>query len=62
METAFEQYFSSLQGKTIAVLGLGVSNRPLVKLLLSHGCSVIGCDKTPREQLEPEVLELEALG
>ena len=62
METEFEQYFQSLHGKKIAVLGLGVSNRPLVRLLLEYGCHVLGCDKTPREQLDPEVLELEKLG
>ena len=59
---AFETYFSSLKGKRIAVLGLGVSNRPLVRLLLEYGCQVVGCDKTPREKLEGEVLELERLG
>ena len=62
METAFEQYFKSLAGKKIAVLGLGVSNRPLVRLLLSYGCDVIGCDRTPREKLDAEVLELENQG
>ena len=59
---AFESYFQSLKGKKIAVLGLGVSNRPLVRLLLEFGCQVTGCDKTPREELDEEVLELEKLG
>ena len=59
---AFEEYFASLRGKRIAVLGLGVSNRPLVRLLLEFGCDVVGCDRTPREKLENEVLELERLG
>jgi len=62
MQTAFDAYFTALRGKRIAVLGLGVSNRPLVRLLLEYGCSVIGCDKTPREKLDPEVLELEQQG
>ena len=62
MSTAFEKYFTALKGKNIAVLGLGVSNRPLVRLLLEYGCTVTGCDRTPREKLEQEVLELEALG
>ena len=62
METRFEAYFSSLRGKRIVVLGLGVSNRPLVRLLLQYGCSVVGCDKTPREKLDEEVLELERQG
>ncbi len=62
MATAFEQYFNSLRGKKIVVLGLGVSNRPLVRLLLRFGCDVTGCDKTPREKLEEEVLQLEKQG
>ena len=59
---AFETYFTSLKGKRIAVLGLGVSNRPLVRLLLEFGCDVLGCDRTPREKLDAEVLQLESLG
>ena len=59
---AFEAYFTSLKGKKIAVLGLGVSNRPLVRLLLEFGCAVTGCDRTEREKLDAEVLELEKAG
>ena len=62
MLSAFNHYFESLRGKRVAVLGLGVSNRPLVRLLLNFGCDVTGCDRTPREKLEDEVLELEAQG
>ena len=62
MSCVFEQYFESLKGKIMAVFGLGVSNRPLVRLLLEFGCDVTGCDKTPRESLEEEVLELERMG
>lgn len=62
MQSAFEAYFESLRGKRIAVLGLGVSNRPLVRLLLRFGCSVTGCDRTERENLDQEVLELEQAG
>ena len=62
MISAFEQYFNNLRGKRIAVMGLGVSNQPLVRLLLEFGCDVTGCDRTPRERLDKEVLELEAAG
>ena len=62
MISAFEAYFNALPGKKIAVLGLGVSNRPLVRLLLEFGCDVTGCDRTPREKLDQEVLDLEAAG
>ena len=58
----FEHYFEALRGKQVAVLGLGVSNRPLVRLLLEFGCQVTGCDKTPREKLDEEVLALEQAG
>ena len=48
--------------RKIAVLGLGVSNRPLVRMLLEAGCRVTGCDRTPREKLDQEVLDLETQG
>ena len=62
MKTQFDMYFDSLRGKRIVVLGLGVSNRPLVRLQLSYGCQVTGCDKTPREKLDKEILALEKQG
>ena len=62
MHTSFDTYFENLRGKTVAVLGLGVSNRPLVRLLLEYGCVVFGGDRTEREKLDAEVLELERMG
>ena len=62
MKTPFDTYFENLRGKSVAVLGLGVSNRPLVRLLLEYGCTVCGGDRTEREKLDAEVLELEKLG
>ena len=57
-----DAYFSRYAGKKILVLGLGVSNRPLVRLLLRFGLDVTACDKTPRAALDDEVLELERMG
>ena len=57
-----DQKLEQFRNKIIAVLGLGVSNRPLVRLLLEAGCTVTGCDRVPREKLDAEVLELEASG
>ena len=62
MVSALDQYFAAIADKKIAVLGLGVSNRPLVRMLLGAGCDVTGCDRTDREKLEEEVLELERMG
>lgn len=55
-----QQYLASLRGKTVAVLGLGVSNVPLVELLCRAGVRVIGCDR--REELGESGEKLRALG
>ena len=57
-----DEKLNQFKNKKVAVLGLGVSNRPLVRMLLEAGCTVTGCDRVPREKLEEEALELEALG
>ena len=58
----FEEYLSSLGDKTVAVNGIGVSNRPLIQLLLSRGIRVTARDKKERSSLGPAAEELEALG
>lgn len=62
MNHLVDQYFEAIRGKHVLVLGIGVSNRPLIRMLLSYGIEVTACDKTPREQLEQEVLALEEAG
>ncbi|MBQ2154337.1 MAG: UDP-N-acetylmuramoyl-L-alanine--D-glutamate ligase [Oscillospiraceae bacterium] len=57
-----DSYFEKLKGKRVLVLGVGVSNRPLVRLLLHYGIAVTCCDKTPQEKLDAEVLDLERAG
>jgi len=58
----FEEYLKSLQNKTVAVIGIGVSNQPLIRLLLSRGVAVTACDRKSREALGPLAEELEAKG
>lgn len=60
--TRLDFYFERLKNKRVLVLGIGVSNRPLVRLLLHYGIDVTCCDKTTREKLDTEVLELEKQG
>ena len=60
--TRLDGYFQKLKGKRVLVLGIGVSNRPLVRLLLRYGIETVCCDKTPRCKLDDEVLELERQG
>ena len=40
-----QDYLHALQGKRVAVIGIGVSNQPLLRLLLEAGVSVTACDK-----------------
>ena len=40
------EYLQGMKGKTAAVIGLGVSNRPLVELLARNGVKVIACFNT----------------
>ena len=40
-----ETYLEGLRGKRVAVIGVGVSNRPLIALLLAHGVRVTACDR-----------------
>ncbi len=58
----FEQYLDSLQGKTVAVIGIGVSNRPLIELLAARGISVTARDRQQRQALGDYAGHLEAMG
>ena len=58
----FEAYLDSLKNKTVAVIGIGVSNRPLIELLLDRGVDVTACDRKSREALGAAGDELEAKG
>ncbi len=57
-----QEYIASLRGKTVAVIGIGVSNTPLLRLLLREGISVTACDRSSREKLGALAGELEAAG
>ena len=57
-----QDYVDSLKGKRIAVIGIGVSNTPLIELLLRSGCRVTACDKRTEAQMGEEAGRLRALG
>ncbi len=58
----FEEYLDSLQGKTVAVIGIGVSNRPLIELLTARGVSVTARDRQQRQALGDYAARLEEMG
>ena len=56
------EYLNALKGKRVAVIGIGVSNRPLLRLLLDAGIDVTACDRKDRAALGELGDELEAAG
>ena len=56
------EYIESIKEKRIAVIGIGVSNEPLIELLLNKGCHVTACDKRSMEEMGEEGRKLEAMG
>ena len=49
-----EEYISSLKDKRVAVIGIGVSNRPLIELLLNAGLPISVRDQRGEEKLGAE--------
>ena len=47
----FEEYLDSLRNKSVAVIGIGVSNRPLIRLLLER--SYAATLPRPRKRKQP---------
>ena len=51
-------YISSVKDKRICVIGIGVSNKPLIDKLLSEGCDVTVCDKRSAVELGEDFTRL----
>ena len=57
-----QEYVDSLKGRRIAVLGIGVSNTPLIDLLLKNGLPLTVCDMRSEEALGAVAADLRARG
>lgn len=57
-----QEYVASIREKTVAIVGIGVSNTPLIELLAKSGVRVTACDRKSREDLGCEAERLEGLG
>ena len=62
MKMTIQEYLDALKGKKVAVLGIGVSNTPLIHMLLRAGVKVTACDKRCREDFGSKIEDLESLG
>ena len=60
--SAIRDYLAGLRDQRVAVIGIGVSNTPLIKMLLRAGVEVTACDRRPREAFAGQAEELESLG
>ena len=58
----FAEYIENIKSKRIAVIGIGVSNTPLIEKLLENGCNVLACDRSSREKLGETADRLEKTG
>lgn len=57
-----EKFKEYVKGKKISVIGIGISNRPLIKYLVSLGAIVTAYDKKTKEKLGDFAQELENMG
>ena len=57
-----QEYVESLRGKRVAVLGIGVSNTPLIDLLLDNGLPITVCDMRGEDALADEAETLVTRG
>ena len=57
-----EEYFNSLSGKRVGVVGIGVSNLPLIDLLVKYGIDVTACDRRTSRELGEQYDRLRAMG
>ena len=56
------EYLEELSGRPVTVIGMGISNVPLIKMLLRAGVKVTVRDKASREKVADLAQELESLG
>ena len=62
MNSKFQAFKNYVSGKNITVVGIGISNLPLIKLLCSCNASVTACDKRTETELGDTATELINLG
>lgn len=62
MGLTIQEYLREIRGKRVAVLGIGVSNTPLIHMLLCSKVVVTACDRRSRDAFNGQIEELERLG
>ncbi|NMA79644.1 MAG: UDP-N-acetylmuramoyl-L-alanine--D-glutamate ligase [Clostridiales bacterium] len=60
--TNIAQFFEDLKGKKVAFIGIGVSHRQVIKMLLKKGIDICICDRKSREELGDDYINFCNLG
>lgn len=60
MKSSFDEFKRLVKDREVAVVGIGVSNTPLIRMLVKMGARVTACDK--KEELGELASELKSLG
>ncbi len=61
MNNKLEQFKKDVKNKKVAVMGIGISNIPLIKYLVSFGVDITAFDKSSEEKLADAFTQLEGL-
>ena len=62
MKQSINEFFTSINGKRIALIGMGRSHMPLIPLFTKYGARVVACDKRDREALGDIAVQAESDG
>lgn len=54
--TDLNKFFDCIKGKKIALVGLGISNTPLIDMLTSHGAIIVAHDKKEYADFDPDFM------
>lgn len=57
MDNRFSKFLQYVKGKRVAVVGMGVSNTPLIRLLINAGALVTICDKKEYSQMDEALVK-----
>ena len=57
-----EEFEAKMKSKKVTVIGIGISNIPLIKYLIKLGADVLACDKRSADKLGNNYTDLKNLG
>lgn len=57
-----KDFHNQINGKKIALVGIGISNTPLIQYLKKHGANVVAFDKNDRDKLSDVIGQFENIG